>query len=79
MAYTNDLEEPLGNKAFVTDALNVGRAIVMMIKAMNGEKADKWYDPELYEWYEKELKEWLTKVVKEEEEKAEKPWKSSTS
>jgi multimeric flavodoxin WrbA len=79
MAYTNSTEEPLEIKSFVLDALNVGRSVVMMIKAMRGEKVEKWYDPELYEWYEKELKEWLVNLVKEEEAKAEKPWKSSTS
>ncbi len=75
MAYTNEVGEPLENKAFVLDSLNVGRSVVMMIKAMNGEKVDKWYDPSLYEWYQKELKDWLINLVKEEEAKAEKPWK----
>ncbi len=79
MAYTNDTRDALENKAFVTDALNVGRAVVMMIKAMNGEKIDKWYDPELYDWFERELKDWLIRLAEEEERKAEKPWKSSTS
>jgi len=74
MAYTNELGEPLENKAFVTDALNVGRSVVMMIRAMRGEKVDRWYDPELYSWYEKELKKWLIRKVKE-EERAEKSWK----
>ncbi len=79
MAYTNEVGEPLENKAFVTDALNVGRTVVMMLRAMSGEKVEKWYDPELYNWYERELKDWLISLVKEEEAKAEKPWKSSTS
>ncbi len=68
MAYTNSLEEPLNNKAFVTDALNVGRAVAITIKAMRGERVEKWYDPQLYEWYERELKEWLIELVKKNEE-----------
>ena len=79
MAYTNEMGDPLENKAFVTDALNVGRNIVLTLKAMKGERVDKWYDPSLYEWYEKELKEWLIETVRKEEERSEKPWKSFIS
>ncbi|ABU81802.1 flavodoxin family protein [Ignicoccus hospitalis] len=79
MAYINGPGDALELKNFVLDALNVGRSVVMMIKAMRGEKVEKWYDPDLLEWYEREVKPWLIRVVKEEEEKAEKPWKSSTS
>jgi len=79
MAYTNDLRDALENRAFVTDALNVGRSVVMMIKAMRGERVEKWYDPSLFNWFEKELRPWLEDVAKKEEEKAEKPWKSFTS
>ena len=79
MAYTNELVDPLEKEAFVTDALNVGRNVVLMIKAMRGEKIEKWYDPGLYEWYQTELKDWLIELVKDEEAKAEKPWKRFTS
>lgn len=79
MAYTNDMRDPLENKSFVLDALNVGRTVVMMLKAMRGEQIDKWYDPSLYDWYEKEVKNWLVERIREEEEKAERPWKRSTS
>ncbi len=79
MAYTNELGDPLEKESFVTDALNVGRSVSLTIRAMRGEKVEKWYDPELYSWYERELKGWLESVVKEEESKAERPWRRSTS
>ncbi|ALU11489.1 NADPH-dependent FMN reductase [Ignicoccus islandicus DSM 13165] len=79
MAYTNELVDPLEKESFVTDALNVGRNVVLMAKAMKGEAVNRWYDPELYEWYEKELKDWIVELAREEEAKAEKPWKRFTS